>query len=138
MGIYGGLGVPGGGIGAMMRDQPGQGHKWRPQPLELSLLCPAPGKGAMRVALGAVARHLGSPALLTSPPPPPKQPLGPRSFSGPRLGKMGVEGNACVDLDSRLRAAWAGNSDILWSRKEIVPVFPLVSWSPHSWEGGSS
>lgn len=35
---------------------------------------------------------------------------------------MGVEGKACVDLDSRLRAAWAGNSDILWSRKEIVPT----------------
>ena len=36
-----------------------------------------------------------------------------------------MEGNTCVDLDSRLRAAWAGNSDILWSRKEIVPSLPL-------------
>ena len=50
----------------MMRGQPGQGYKWRPQPPELSLPCPAPGKGAMYVALGAVARHLGS--ILPLPP----------------------------------------------------------------------
>ena len=78
MGLYRGLWAPGDRIGAimrwvskgfggsrrwdgaMMRGQPGQGYKWRPQPLELSLPCPAPGKGAMYVALGAVARHLGS------------------------------------------------------------------------------
>lgn len=81
----------------------------------------------MYVALGAVARHLGS--ILPLPPchhPTPTQTaLGPRSFSGPRPGKMGVKGKACVDLDSRLRAAWAGNSGILWSRKEIVSSLPL-------------
>lgn len=90
------------------------------QPLN-SLSALRPGKGAMRCHPGSI---LPLPPAIT--PTPTKQPLGPRSFSGPRLGKMGVKkGKAQVDLDSRFRAAWAGNSDILWSRKEIVPSLPL-------------
>lgn len=77
------------------------------------------------MGLGVLAHHLRSTLPL-----PPDHTAHPNSHPGvsefqrawPR--EDGVKGKACVDPDSRLRAARPGGSEVLWSRRNCAKSPP--------------